>query len=969
MNYSIRRIYLDIHDISSQITIHVKRNDSHRKIIAILTENGKPYTITKECRAEFTAKASGEVDGVPIQVECVPEGNTIPYVISPSVTETIGIKECEFKLYGADKALLTSPRFTIIVDDGIYNGEGVTEGEGEVSILTSLISEASTLVNEIETKLENGEFKGEDGDGVFEVTDLNDIKHDGVYKVNNDLYISSYDDWDTNIATPFYYKGTADKLGALNFSNDKSSIVGGENLEGVPLLRYANTLGSHEGSTYVFLSEDFASLLIYEGDSVGYQPFLASVSLTDSLIKISSDGFGLGTDICGNYELIKRYFKSSSALLPAEKMATITYVNDAIADIVPPQGDLTKYATKEYVEKAIEEIEIPEVDLTGYATEDYVDKAIENIDVPEVDLTGYAKETYVDEAIAAIPKVDLTGYATEKYVNDAIEGIDIPTVDLTNYATKDDVKDAIDAIDIPTVDLTSYATKEYVNDAVDGMGEIFSNAFKVKKKGEVVSITDMSPEETIIDAKLTSKNIYGGEANPNNLIYVSGLGHSPCYLYPTFIPSGTTITVSCDKKEYDAASYNFFGYFDEEKCIINYSALTIETADNRVYNTYTVEKDVYYVCADYNNNAQSTNYQIEVGAMPTPYTPFIDNFENVKVEQYGKNLLPYPYVDTTKTMNGITFTDNGDGSVHVKGYATSTAWFMLSNTIDFGATNINAIEKDYETNGVYAIGKNMFYGANNKQLSINLTASTDIDEIIYPQVELGTTFTGYEPYKRPIIHEVDADGIVKGLSNVYPTMTIKTDTSGVLIEVEYNQDINKNGGNNGLSAYEVAVKNGFKGDETEWLESLKPQKGTDYWTTEDVSQITQQTKESVINDIDDYIVEQGVSGIWTYRKWKSGVAECWGRRVVNTSVGMVSGQMFLSAEFFSETYPFAFAEMPMVNVTSGSSPYMGIVITAGLTEYQASTTSTGAFRILRPTTTGDNVCTFDVNFDIKGCWK
>lgn len=27
----------------------------------------------------------------------------------------------------------------------------------------------------------------------------------------------------------------------------------------------------------------------------------------------------------------------------------------------------------------------------------------------------------------------------------------------------------------------------------------------------------------------------------------------------------------------------------------------------------------------------------------------------------------------------------------------------------------------------------------------------------------------------------------------------------------------------------------------------------------------------------DYIVEQGTSGIWTYRKWNSGIAECWGR--------------------------------------------------------------------------------------------
>lgn len=26
----------------------------------------------------------------------------------------------------------------------------------------------------------------------------------------------------------------------------------------------------------------------------------------------------------------------------------------------------------------------------------------------------------------------------------------------------------------------------------------------------------------------------------------------------------------------------------------------------------------------------------------------------------------------------------------------------------------------------------------------------------------------------------------------------------------------------------------------------------------------------------DYIVDQGTDGIWTYRKWNSGIAECWG---------------------------------------------------------------------------------------------
>ena len=40
--------------------------------------------------------------------------------------------------------------------------------------------------------------------------------------------------------------------------------------------------------------------------------------------------------------------------------------------------------------------------------------------------------------------------------------------------------------------------------------------------------------------------------------------------------------------------------------------------------------------------------------------------ENVEaiVDVYGaKNLLPYPWYETTKSANGLTFTDNGDGTI------------------------------------------------------------------------------------------------------------------------------------------------------------------------------------------------------------------------------------------------------------------------------------------------------------------
>ncbi len=41
------------------------------------------------------------------------------------------------------------------------------------------------------------------------------------------------------------------------------------------------------------------------------------------------------------------------------------------------------------------------------------------------------------------------------------------------------------------------------------------------------------------------------------------------------------------------------------------------------------------------------------------------------------NMLMYPYSETTKEQNGITFTDNGDGSITLNGKATNNANFYF----------------------------------------------------------------------------------------------------------------------------------------------------------------------------------------------------------------------------------------------------------------------------------------------------
>ena len=65
------------------------------------------------------------------------------------------------------------------------------------------------------------------------------------------------------------------------------------------------------------------------------------------------------------------------------------------------------------------------------------------------------------------------------------------------------------------------------------------------------------------------------------------------------------------------------------------------------------------------------------------------------------------------------------------------------------------------------------------------------------------------------------------------------------------------------------------------------------------------------SDVVDYIVEQGTSGIWTYRKWNSGIFECWGSvskevtafEVVNSQLNLYLYSWEVSLPFESTTEP------------------------------------------------------------------
>lgn len=143
MNDSIKKISLDIHSTSSGETVNAKRGDTARKIIISLVDGGLPYRISEDCYAVFTAK---KPDGHVVYNDCTIVNNTIVYNMTPQTVAVEGRVNSEIKLYGADKKLITSPKFTILVYGTVYNEGDEVESSDEFNTLAALVDEAKDAI-------------------------------------------------------------------------------------------------------------------------------------------------------------------------------------------------------------------------------------------------------------------------------------------------------------------------------------------------------------------------------------------------------------------------------------------------------------------------------------------------------------------------------------------------------------------------------------------------------------------------------------------------------------------------------------------------------------------------------------------------------------------------------------------------------------------------------------------------------
>lgn len=246
----------------------------------------------------------------------------------------------------------------------------------------------------------------------------------------------------------------------------------------------------------------------------------------------------------------------------------------------------------------------------------------------------------------------------------------------------------------------------------------------------------------------------------NSLLYFSGC--------PTG-GSGTTYNLSLQ-------------FFKNNEIVRTYresgNGIAVNTQDN--YDQILVQ---IYVASNLTVDNLTFKPQLERNILATEFeTPAVNSANPLDIISLGdktKNLIPYPYVETTKTVNGVTFTDNGDGSIIVEGTPTDyaaiviahknipikegqTFTFSSNSTIDSKNLVFDIVLKDESNtvtrtvNCLYNKTKTFVAAANEKSIQISLKRAKNDEEckgILRPMLELGEMATEYEPYgyKIPII--------------------------------------------------------------------------------------------------------------------------------------------------------------------------------------------------------------------------
>ena len=125
---------------------------------------------------------------------------------------------------------------------------------------------------------------------------------------------------------------------------------------------------------------------------------------------------------------------------------------------------------------------------------------------------------------------------------------------------------------------------------------------------------------------------------------------------------------------------------------------------------------------------------------------------------------------------------------------------------------------------------------------------------------------------------------------------------------------------------------------------------------------------NLTNTIKDYVVETGTSGIWTYRKWNSGIAECWGIYSMSSACTLTWGSLYYSNTPCPRiNYPFTFTSRPQETVFLRLDTYAAWPYADSEGKGLNTTTQTAIYGFLRPSSMDSRTVRYE--FTVIGRWK
>ncbi|MBQ2743386.1 MAG: hypothetical protein IJF32_11360 [Oscillospiraceae bacterium] len=316
--------------------------------------------------------------------------------------------------------------------------------------------------------------------------------------------------------------------------------------------------------------------------------------------------------------------------------------------------------------------------------------------------------------------------------------------------------------------------------------------------GSYISVDDVSEIPHSVGCKVESVNWCPEEVESGYYYDSNGTPTGANARYIRILPFNvkplTTYTLSSNLVIYTIWEFGADGGIRRISAATNSYKVTFTTSDNCT--------ELRIALFNTSGTADTTAFEYAMlnrGTTALPYTPFVKP-EEVKVTRCEENMLKYPHLHTTKTVNGITFTDNGDGTVTANGTATADATYAVANynlkkgtTYTFSGCPVGGSKTTYYLNPRgysldvgYGITLTPTYDFKNN-VEIVIKSGTTVSNLLFkPQWELGDKATKYKPYNGQTLTP-SADGTVEGMTSVSPYMNVFSDTEGVNIEATYNK--------------------------------------------------------------------------------------------------------------------------------------------------------------------------------------